>query len=231
MYKRSSWTFSKEVSEKFEQHVRKSLPFYDRLQEMIVSLSDYFVNQHGVIYDLGTATGETIHRLHERHRDKKLHYIGLDASKSMIEKAKNKNLHVPNAEFIVMKLEDYQFPSSSSFILSVLTLHFLPIPQRKLIIQRVYDSLEKGGCFILVEKTFANFPATQHLFTHMQYDEKLNEGFTYEEILLKEQSLRGVLIPLTVQENLEMLASIGFDVDIFFKHWHFTGFIATKPMQ
>jgi len=231
MYKRSSWTFSKEVSEQFEEHVRQSLPFYDRLQEMIVSLSDYFVSKNGVIYDLGTATGETIYRLHERHHDKNMHYIGLDSSEAMIKKAKEKNLQIPNAEFIVAKLEDYQFPSSSSFILSVLTLHFLPIPLRKNLIQNIYKTLDDGGCFILVEKTYADLPHLQHLYTHMQYDEKLRAGFTNNEILMKEQSLRGVLTPLSIYENMKLLSSVGFETDIFFKHWHFTGFIATKPLS
>jgi tRNA (cmo5U34)-methyltransferase len=228
MYERSSWTFNQHVTDEFEQHVRKSLPFYERLQEMVASISDYYVSDHEVIYDLGCSTGETISRLQKRHPQKSLRYIGLDSSSSMIEKASN--IHPSSCiQFQNAKLEDYSFPFKSPFIVSLLTLHFLPIHKRKIVLQRVYDALHIGGCFVLAEKTHSESPVMQNMWSHLHYDEKLQQGFTHQEVLEKEQSIRGVLIPMSVKENITLLENIGFQVDIFFKEWNFTGFLAIKP--
>lgn len=230
MYKRSSWTFDENVTNQFEEHVRRSLPFYERLQEMVASISDYFVKEHEVIYDLGCATGETIHRLQSRHPDKSLRYIGLDNSSSMIKKA-SKKYSSPLVEFQNANIEDYVFPSQSPFIVSILTLHFLPIHKRKIVLKRVFDTLYEGGCFVLAEKTYSESSVMQNMWGNLLFDDKLQQGFTHQEVLEKEQSIRGVLIPLSVKENIALLESIGFTVDIFFKQWNFTGFVAVKPIQ
>jgi len=230
MYKRSSWEFDEQVSEQFEQHVRKSLPFYERLQTMVVSISDYFVADHEAIYDLGCSTGETISRLQLRHPDKNLRFIGLDSSSSMIKKASTLNM-LPNMQFQVATLEDYIFPTKSPLIMALLTLHFLPIYKRKKLLERIFDTLHEGGCFILVEKTYSRSPVMQNMWGNLLHDDKLQQGFSHQEVIEKEQSLRGVLIPLSVKENIQLLESIGYEVDIFFKQWNFTGFVAVKPIQ
>lgn len=230
MYKRSSWAFNQQVTDEFEQHVRKSLPFYDRLQDMVVSISDYFVSDHEVVYDLGCATGETISRMQKRHPHKSLRYVGLDSSSSMIEKA-NLVLNSSSVQCQTATLEDYLFPTKSPFIVSLLTLHFLPIHKRKIVLERIYDTLHAGGCFILAEKTHSESPVMQNMWSHLHYDDKLQQGFTHQEVLEKEQSIRGVLIPMSIKENIMLLESIGFHVDIFFKEWNFVGFVAIKPLE
>lgn len=230
MYERSSWEFNQQVTDEFETHVRKSLPFYERLQEMVTSISDYFVADHEVIYDLGSSTGETIARLQQRHPKKTLRYVGLDASTSMIEKARTL-FGSPAVQFQTTSIEEYSFPTKSPFIMSLFTMHFLPIHKRKIVFKRVYDALHEGGCFVLVDKTHSELPLIQNMWSHLHYDDKLRQGFTHQEILDKEQSLRGVLIPLSVKENIALLEAIGFKVDIFFKEWNFTGFLAIKPFE
>ncbi|MFF2531511.1 methyltransferase domain-containing protein [Brevibacillus sp. NPDC058079] len=229
MYRNSSWSFSKEVSEQFDNHVRKSVPFYDLIQSSIASLSDYFVSSHGLIYDLGCATGETIQLIERRHPDKNLRYIGIDSSAEMLEKARLKNCDNQRISFCHAPLEKYNFEEKSRCILSVLTLQFLPIEARKKIIHNIYACLYEGGAFIYVEKTLSSSPIFQDIFTHSQYDIKLESGLSYEEVFRKQQALRGVMVPITVQDNLQILHNAGFHVEIFLKHWQFTGFIAIKP--
>lgn len=228
MYSKSSWKFDQKVTDTFTEHVRKSLPFYERLQQMVVSMSDYFITENLTVYDLGCATGETINRIFERHPTKNLQYLGIDASLPMIQKAISTKKHV-SMEFYHADLEDYPFTQKSSFVLSLMTLHFLPIVKRQHVLAKIFDSLQPGGSLVLVEKTNSNSPVTQNLWSHLHYEDKLKEGFTPREILQKEDSLRGVLIPLSVEENIALLKSVGFEVDIFFKEWHFTGFLAIKP--
>ena len=57
------WEFNEEVAEHFDEHVRRSVPLYDEAQQMVVDLSEWFVRDDSTVYDIGSATGETIARL------------------------------------------------------------------------------------------------------------------------------------------------------------------------
>lgn len=229
MYKRSSWSFNDKVSEQFDQHVRQSVPFYDLIQSSIAQLSDYFVSPSGLIYDLGCSTGETIALLEKRHAGKNLRYIGVDNSKDMLEQALLKNTNNHRADFNQTPLEGFAFEEKSRFILSILTIQFISVEKRRQIIHNIYDALYEGGAFVFVEKTISSSPLLQDMLTHIQYDMKIQSGLTHEEILLKQESLRGVMNPLPVKKNIQLLRNAGFEVEIFLKHWQFTGFIAIKP--
>ena len=231
MYNRASWNFDGVVAEEFESHVRQNLPFYDELQAMAVSLSDYFVSDNSLIYDIGCGTAETIKRLIERHPTKKLQCIGVDPSTEMLEKAKEKTAHLNNVQFIPAQIESVDFVHNTPLIYSILTMHFLPLTIRQEVFKKVYDALLPGGAFILVDKVYASDAFVQHAFTHLQYEDKLSAGFNASEILLKETALRGVLQPLKLTELESLLTKIGFHHEIFFKHWQFTAILAVKPLM
>ncbi|WCK57709.1 methyltransferase domain-containing protein (plasmid) [Aneurinibacillus sp. Ricciae_BoGa-3] len=225
----ASWAFDKNVSDVFDTHVRQSVPLYDALQEVVLHLSDFFIKQNDVIYDLGCATGETIHKISHRHFDKNLRFIGIDESQAMLQKANEKNLILNNVEFIQHAIENYVFEHKSNFILSILTIQFLPIHERESVLRNVYQTLNKGGAFLFVEKTFPFETQTHDIFTKIYHDYKEEHGLSTQEIREKDKSLRGVMQSLSVQENVEILRHTGFEkVDIFFKYLNFTGFLAIK---
>ena len=43
--KRSNWEFDKQIVNKFESHVEKSVPFYNISHEIVLGLSDYFLKK------------------------------------------------------------------------------------------------------------------------------------------------------------------------------------------
>jgi tRNA (cmo5U34)-methyltransferase len=231
MYTRSQWEFSEEVSESFNEHVKQSVPHYNRIHEHISSISDYFATENGTVYDLGTATGETIRTIHARHPGKKLTYIGVDVSAPMIMQASKQCLDIPNVYLEVKDLLNYEFALRSDLIVAVLTLQFLPIAGRKQLIDRVFKSLNVGGAFIMVEKTLAPNSIIHDMYTHIHYEIKQSAGLSADEVLLKEQSLRSVMKPISVNDNMNMLQNAGFEAEIFFKEWQFTGFVAIKPFK
>lgn len=228
MYKKSEWTFSEEVASSFEEHVRKSVPFYNRMQDLAVSLSDYFIRKDGVIYDLGSSTGSTLSAIAKRHPDKEMRLIGIDNSEAMVKKAKEHHDN-PSIDFIHSSIQSFLFPSQPQMVYSLLTLQFLPIPDRHEVVKRIYESLERGGVFIQADKFYFEQPEFQHIFTHLHYESKQEAGFTTDEIYLKENSLRGVLQPFHLEEWKSFLISIGFHVDVFLRDGAFVGIIAIKP--
>ena len=118
---------------------------------------------------------------------------------------------------------------NSSFITSVLTLQFIPKKDKFKLVKKIYDGLEIGGAFVLVEKILVNNSQLNDIFVGCYYDFKKDNGFSEEEILNKSKSLRSVMQPLEEKENTDMLKSVGFEqVEIFFKWFNFIGIIAIK---
>ena len=83
-----------------------------------------------------------------------------------------------------------------------------------------------------VEKTCASSPQFQDIWNEEYWDFKSEQGLADEAILGKAKTLRGQHRPLTVDEYKDMLSDSGFDVndyvDIFYKWFPWTGFIARK---
>jgi len=62
----ASWTFGGSVAETFSEQARRSTPYYEKGHELICMISDFFVRQDSVCFDIGTSHGELIGRLAER---------------------------------------------------------------------------------------------------------------------------------------------------------------------
>ncbi len=41
----SNWVFDEHVAPHFDEHVRKSVPEYDRVQELVATFSDWFTRE------------------------------------------------------------------------------------------------------------------------------------------------------------------------------------------
>lgn len=223
------WRFNEEVSRAFDSHVRKSVPFYDEIQRMVVELSEYFVSDGSVVYDLGSSTGETLYRLAEYHAGKEnLQLTGVEVSEAMIEEARRK-VTSPSVGFRHSNVLDVEFSPPPDLVTSVFTLQFLRLAERRRLLRRLGEALVEGGALLLLEKTRGDSAAFEDMWTELYWDFKRRQGLTPEEVLGKAESLRGVLNPLTQEENLALLRQSGFSrVEPFFKWYNWTGFLAVK---
>ena len=68
--KDSSWSFGKNVPKKFTKHISKSVPFYLEGHEIITYLSDFFLKEKSICYDLGCSTGTLINKISKKHEKK-----------------------------------------------------------------------------------------------------------------------------------------------------------------
>jgi tRNA (cmo5U34)-methyltransferase len=224
-----AWRFDAEVSRAFDAHVRKSVPFYDELQRMVVELSDYFVRDQSAIYDLGSSTGATLDLLAARHEAKEnAQFIGVDLSESMVQEAQAR-VKRPNVRFLHKNVTEVEFAPPPNFVISLYTLQFLTLTERRQLLTRVNAGLVEGGALLLAEKTRAENTFFEDVWLELHWDFKRRQGLTAEQILEKANSLRGVLNPLTTEENLDLLSQTGFSrVEVFLKWYNWTGFLAVK---
>ena len=63
--------FSDNVPAQFVSHAKKSIPGYSEGHNLIISLSDYFLENDSVCYDIGSSTGELLFKI-SNYTNKKL---------------------------------------------------------------------------------------------------------------------------------------------------------------
>ncbi len=225
-----NFQFNKQIAQNFDAHIRKSVPFYDEIQRMVVEMSDWFVHKDSIIYDLGASTGETIKNLWYRHSaHKNPRFIGIDNSKFMLEMAKQKLRGIDNISLNCRDLNDDVELRDASLVLLLYVLHFVRPDKKQMLIQNIYNGLHDNGALLLVEKTTGNNVRFNEMWIELYQDMKLRNGLTLEQIKTKSNSLRGLMQNYSQHKNIQLLERAGFkDIDVFFKWYNFIGFIAVK---
>jgi tRNA (cmo5U34)-methyltransferase len=223
-----SWEFNGEVAEHFDSHARKSIPLYEEFQDMTTAMSEWFIHNGSRVYDLGSSTGVTIFNLNKKHATKKnVRFIGIDNSDAMIKEARKNNV-AKNIKFSCQELANTSF-LKADLVISLFTLQFINLPERIKVMDAVYRCLNAGGALIMAEKVLAEEGRFDQLWMDLYWDFKKKQGLTDDQILHKARSIRGVLKPLTLFENIKLLRIIGFDsIDVFLKWYNFAGICAIK---
>lgn len=214
--------FSFQTVNNFDQHINNSIAGYSDLVEDVLKISDYFVEDGMKSYDLGCSTGSLIKRLSVRHP--KSFFVGIDKEDNFSKDFTSSG----NYQLIKRDLMTIDNFSEATFITSLFTMQFLSERDRTTIIDRVYKSLQVGGCFLWCEKILSNNPKFQDILSFIYYDRK-REKFTDTEILDKERSLRKIMKSLTLEDNFSILNRVGFSrYEIFWRRYNFVGIIAIK---
>ena len=227
----ASWNFKGEVARGFDAHVSKSVPLYYEGHQLIANLSDFFINNNSVCYEIGCSTGELTITIAKHNESKPgARFIGIDVEPDMIKLAKQKEAQakIENVNFEVADTIQYEF-ERADLIVAYYTVQFIKPSQRQLLIDNIYKKLNWGGAFILFEKVRANDARFQDIMTSLYYDYKLIQGYSPEEIFAKSVSLKGVLEPFSTQGNVDMMKRAGFvDITSVMKYVCFEGFLAIK---
>ena len=225
----AGWTFGKGVPETFVDHIKLSVPLYESGHDLICQISDFFVKNESVIYEIGTSTGELIKKLAQHNATKPgARWVGMDVEPAMVSKAQK---HCADVPAISIVHEDARFMEmeKADMIVSYYTMQFVPPRYRQELFNKIYETLNWGGALVMFEKVRGPDARFQDILTQLYNDFKIRNGFSGEEIVEKSRSLKGVLEPFSTQGNLDMLARAGFkDVTSVQKYLCFEGFLAIK---
>tara|TARA_Y100001970_G_C14165123_1_gene820834 strand:+ start:273 stop:977 length:705 start_codon:yes stop_codon:yes gene_type:complete len=227
--KRGSWNFGGKVVPNFVNHINKSVPLYSQGHELILRLSDFFLKNNSVCYDLGSSTAELLIKL-SKFSNKKVKYFGIDAEKDMVSfskkritKNKHKNIKIFHKDLKKIKLK------KCDLIISYYTIQFIPPRYRQKVINEIYKSLNWGGAFIFFEKIRGPDARFQDILTSLYNDFKSRNGLSIQEISGKEKTLRGVLEPFSEKGNLGLLKRSGFvDITGVAQYLNFKGYLCIK---
>jgi tRNA (cmo5U34)-methyltransferase len=226
------WAFDQDVTDCFEDMLRRSIPQYDVMRSAVTSLASSYAQPGTAIVDLGTSRGEALAQLYSELGVNN-RYVGVDISEPMLKAARQTLASGIRAGLVSIEALDlrlgYPRYKNVSVVLSVLSLQFTPIEYRQRIVQDVYNSLLPGGAFIFVEKMLGADAKLDGIMVEQYYRMKADSGYPREEIERKRVALEGVLVPITARWNEDLLRQAGFRrVDCFWRWMNFGGFIALK---
>ncbi len=226
-----NFQFGKETAEVFDDMLDRSVPFYSEIQRMMGEIASEFATEGSNLYDLGCSTCNTFLWI-DKAVPKDVTFIGLDSSKEMLAKGKQKLAQAGFSRKYELTCQDLNkgVPViNASVAIMNLTLQFVRPLYRQRVIKSVANGLNEGGCLILVEKVLSPHSTINRLFIKYYYEFKKRNGYSEMEIAQKREALENVLVPYHFDENRELLLANGFKgCDIFFRWYNFCGIVALK---
>ena len=225
----SDFRFDESVVAVFDDMVKRSVPGYEAMIQMIGLVARTYGKDHTNYYDLGSSTGATLLSLalNNKHKNNKL--IAVDNSPQMVKECQRNLLgKIDNFQIVCGDINDISIENASIVVLN-LTLQFVDVEKRFKLIKKIYDGLIPGGVLIISEKIHFNDKENQKQLARLHLDFKRANGYSELEITNKRQSLENILVTESKEAHLERLKSCGFSQSsCHFQCLNFASFLSVK---
>ena len=225
----TDFRFDANVVKVFDDMVRRSVPGYDSMIQMIGLIARMYGQENTNYYDLGSSTGAISLSIALNNKHKNNQFFAIDNSEDMINQCKkNLNNKVNNLQTICADINQINIQNASIVVLN-LTLQFIDVELRSNLIKKIYGGLNPGGVLIISEKIHFENKQIQNQITKLHMDFKRENGYSELEIANKRQAIENVLITETKEEHLKRLRDCGFTgTSCFFQCLNFVSFLSVK---
>ena len=225
----ADFRFDKEVVEVFDDMVRRSVPGYDSMIQMIGLIARMYGQDNTNYYDLGSSTGAISLAIALNNKHQKNTFFAIDNSEEMVSKCQqNLESKIDNLKATCADINQIHIENASIVVLN-LTLQFIDVKDRSNLIKKIYEGLNPGGVLIISEKIHFEDKETQDQITNLHIDFKKENGYSELEIANKRQAIENVLITDTKSIHIERLKECGFkDTSCFFQCLNFVSFLSVK---
>jgi tRNA (cmo5U34)-methyltransferase len=228
------FSFDENVAQVFPDMLKRSVPGYALIQEMIGVLSKHYSVDNSNLYDLGCSLGASCVSMLANQNSDTTQLIAIDNSAAMIKAAEEnlKQFCEENKINNTYKLlcEDIQSINyqNASIINLNFTLQFIDPADREGLLNKLYQALLPGGILILSEKV--NFESEKDaLLSDLHHDFKRSQGYSDLEISQKRSALENVLIRDSEEEHHSRLKAAGFEQShTWFQCFNFLSILAIK---
>ena len=220
--------FDEAVASVFDDMLSRSVPFYDEVRKLIIALILSEQKDGKKVLDLGSSTAKFLLDLYNK-MDNNMSLKGLDNSQAMLDRAQQKcQAFGATIELELADMLTYEY-ENEDVIVANYTLQFIRPMQRIELIHKLFDSLSDSGMFIFSEKVVFKDKKLDKDLIDVYYDYKKGQGYSEYEIAQKREALENVLIPFTIEENIQMCKDAGFKkIDTIFQWANFVTFVAKK---
>lgn len=225
------FTFDSEVTDVFDDMIRRSVPGYNSITKFLSILSKYYADHNTSIYDLGCSLGSSSAPLINGASRRNCKFFLIDSSKDMIKSCKNyisPEFSKEKINFICQDIRKVKIKNASIVALNF-SLQFIPIPDRNKLIFNIFNGMKDGGIIILSEKIkYDDFNFNKEIIEkHNNF--KMKNGYSPLEISQKKEALKNILHTETIKNHHQRLSDTGFHtIQTWFKHLNFTSTVAIK---
>lgn len=224
--------FDQQVARVFPDMIRRSVPGYAMMLDMIRLLTARFAQPASTLYDLGCALGaSTLAMRAGLDATDGCKLVGVDNSQDMLDQAQRilaTEPHPQPVSFVCADVCDLALQPCSVVTLHF-TLQFVPPAQRVSLLQGIYRALLPGGALILSEKTLAPDAGDSQLLSTWHEAFKADQGYSSLEIARKRSALESVLIPESLETHRQRLLQAGFSrVLPWFQCFNFHSLVALR---
>jgi tRNA (cmo5U34)-methyltransferase len=220
--------FDESVASVFDDMLSRSVPFYSEVQKIIISLILKEQKDGKRVLDLGSSTAKFLLDLHSK-MNSSMSLKGIDNSQAMLKRARDKSKAFgANIELEYADMLSYEY-RDEDIVIANYTLQFIRPIQRTKLIKSIYNGMADSGVFIFSEKVVFDDKILDKELIDIYYEYKKSQGYSEYEIAQKREALENVLVPFTIEENIQMCKDAGFrEINTLFQWANFVTFIARK---
>ena len=227
----SRFAFDQRVVDVFPDMIKRSVPGYATIINMIGNLAERYVKADSHCYDLGCSLGAATLAMRHRIQAANCKIIGVDNSAAMIARCQQiiaaDSGEIP-VELVEAPIQQIALHNASMAVLNF-TLQFIPIEERLEMLHKICAGLNPGGVLIISEKVAFDDEPHQQLMTELHHNFKRANGYSDLEIAQKRAAIENYLIPETLDAHRSRLRQAGFSsVDVWFQCFNFASLIAIK---
>lgn len=220
--------FDEAVASVFDDMLSRSVPFYNEVRALVISLILAEQKEGMKVLDLGSSTAKFLLDLHSK-MSVPMELKGLDNSQAMLDRAEQKcQAFGADIDLKLADMLEHNY-SEEDVIVANYTLQFIRPMQRLELIGKIYNGLNDDGMFIFSEKVVFEDKVLDKEMIDIYYAYKKEQGYSEYEIAQKREALENVLIPFTIKENIQMCKDAGFTkIETVFQWANFVTFVVKK---
>jgi len=226
------WDFSRLDPHTLQAHMQSSIPGYTEGHNIIRLLSHYFIKDYSRVYDIGCGPGKLTEILVKEHLDKSgLEIVGIDPYvryyQPFFKNIEDNAFHC--LSFSDERCTEYAL-KECDFVILYYTLQFLDYEEKSRTLNKIFDSLRRGGAILLFDKVIDDDPLLHELQTGAYDRFKVDQGILPEDIVNKKLSLMGCMKPLKKRSLFEIITNCNYKIacSIVFKYLSFEGYLIIK---
>jgi len=226
------FVFDASVASVFTDMISRSVPGYATVVAISGLLAERFSQPNTQLYDLGCSLGATTMAMAQKAADG-CKVIGVDNSQPMLDglRALLEQKPLKNAGIIQLLCSDIRNANidNASVVALNYTLQFVARNHRALLLQKIFEGMNKGGVLILSEKIVLPDADVNNLFIDLHHEFKRSNGYSELEISQKRDAIEDVLLPESIDQHRQRLLGCGFKTaEVWFQCFNFASLIAIK---
>lgn len=221
------FVFDAAVARVFPDMIRRSVPGYAAILNMVELLTRMHALPDSRLYDLGCSLGASSLAMARGLQHDSARILAYDNARAMLDRAARHITGSPHSiDLQLADIREVEVERASVVVLNF-TLQFLPPDQRLDLLTRIRDGLLPGGILILSEKVRGATEQEDAVLVEMHHAFKRAQGYSDMEISRKRSALEKVLLPETLDTHRRRLQAAGFArSDVWFQCFNFVSLVA-----